>query len=222
LFWHGAIKSNGRQLLDVACGTGLEDLHLKEHFEVTGVDLNRGVLKIARKRNPQVKYVRGDMKSFRLKRNFDVVTCFDAMMYLRNHAELAKALKNFHTHLKPGGVLVFYIDESFLKDCRTELTTVVVDKKITKKLGVILCLTYLQHNNCMTGQDALFIIENGQHRLIAEPPMTYGLFEVHRILSTLHDIGFKTEVYRTGPGESSFSTERRSHPHETPVFVCVK
>ncbi|MCK4941737.1 class I SAM-dependent methyltransferase, partial [candidate division WOR-3 bacterium] len=68
------LKSDGRKLLDVACGTGLEDKYLKKTFKVTGVDLNESVLQIARKRNPDVTYLSGDMQTFRLRSRYDVIT----------------------------------------------------------------------------------------------------------------------------------------------------
>jgi len=100
-------KSKGKNLLDVACGTGLEDFYLKKHFNVTGLDLNTGVLEIAKKRNPEVPYRKGDMQHFNLKQKFDIITCFDAMIYLQTPQALEKTLGNFYRHLKKGGLLIF-------------------------------------------------------------------------------------------------------------------
>ena len=41
---------NAGQLLDVACGTGLHLQHLSETFDVEGLDLDAGLLAIARER----------------------------------------------------------------------------------------------------------------------------------------------------------------------------
>jgi ubiquinone/menaquinone biosynthesis C-methylase UbiE len=44
-------KSEGKELLDVACGTGHHLNHLKDEFSCTGVDISREILEIARKNN---------------------------------------------------------------------------------------------------------------------------------------------------------------------------
>ncbi|TET51940.1 MAG: class I SAM-dependent methyltransferase, partial [Anaerolineales bacterium] len=41
------LRSDGRRLLDVACGTGQHIEHLKEHFEVEGLDISADLLEVA-------------------------------------------------------------------------------------------------------------------------------------------------------------------------------
>src|SRR3989338_3396987 len=101
-------STKGRKLLDIGCGTGLEDEHLKAHFHVRGLDFNKGVLEIAKKRNPDIPYTKGDMRTFKINDRFDIITCFDAMSHLQNYNDWKKALKNFYSHLEKGGLLIFY------------------------------------------------------------------------------------------------------------------
>ncbi|MFL5790254.1 MAG: class I SAM-dependent methyltransferase [Actinomycetota bacterium] len=95
-------------LLDVACGTGKHLELLRAEFpDVGGVDLDDGLLAIARERLPDVPLVNADMRTFGLGRTFDVVTClFSAVGYLRDADELARATGRMAAHLAPGGVLV--------------------------------------------------------------------------------------------------------------------
>ena len=65
--------SAGNRLLDVCCGHGWHDYYLKGDFQITGFDLNEPVLENARKRNPDVRYVTGDVRDFDLNEQFDVV-----------------------------------------------------------------------------------------------------------------------------------------------------
>jgi|GEM_PF-532851 len=100
-------KSWGRDLLDVACGTGRHISLLKNRFTCTGVDVSPAMLKEAKKNSRGVKFFKGDMKNFKLNKSFDVVTClFSAIGHLKNYNELEKTIKNFSAHLKPGGVLL--------------------------------------------------------------------------------------------------------------------
>ena len=45
--------SSGNALLDVACGTGEHTRFLREHYDVTGVDLNRGNVEGGAKEDPR-------------------------------------------------------------------------------------------------------------------------------------------------------------------------
>lgn len=85
-------KSDGNRLLDVCCGHGWHDHFLKKDFEITGVDLNETILEFARKRNPEIEYVTGDVRDFELGEEFDVVLCFDALEHLLTIEELKSSL----------------------------------------------------------------------------------------------------------------------------------
>lgn len=110
-------KSGGKELLDVACGTGRHLNYLKKHFSCTGIDLSSPMLREARKKVKSVKFVKGDMKSFNLNKKFDAIICmFRAIGYVKTYPNLRKTIKNFAKHLKPGGVLIFepwYSRQSF-------------------------------------------------------------------------------------------------------------
>ncbi|MCO5296130.1 MAG: methyltransferase domain-containing protein [Fimbriimonadaceae bacterium] len=126
----------GGSLLDVACGTGLHLQHLAERFKVEGVDLDPGLLKVARRRLPGVPLHEGDMSAFDLGRTFDAVTClFSAVGYLPSAESLNAALECFARHTRPGGVVMvepwlfpgdyreghvhaLLVDEPELKICR--------------------------------------------------------------------------------------------------------
>lgn len=95
-------------LLDVACGTGKHLALLRSAFpDVAGVDMDAGLLTIARERLPDVTFTRADMRTFDLGRTFDAVTClFSSVGYLRSDEELELAIGRMAAHLAPGGVLV--------------------------------------------------------------------------------------------------------------------
>ena len=96
-----------RDWLDVACGTGRHLALLRRSFRVVGVDASPAMLRIARRRLPGVRLVRGDMRSFDLGARFDVVTClFSAIGYLRTGRDIDRAFRAFARHLRPGGLLL--------------------------------------------------------------------------------------------------------------------
>lgn len=94
-------------MLDVACGTGLHDAALRDHYQLTGVDLDAAMLAVARGRNPGVEYVEGDMATLDLGRTFDAVIClFSSIGYAGTLERLQQTLTGMSAHLNPGGVLV--------------------------------------------------------------------------------------------------------------------
>ncbi len=100
-------KSAGKLLLDVACGTGLHIQHLRHHYQVEGLDLDQGMLKIARRKFPDITFHRADMVDFNPRRCFDVITClFSSIGYVKTVPRLNRAIQNMSEHLKPGGVLI--------------------------------------------------------------------------------------------------------------------
>jgi SAM-dependent methyltransferase len=100
-------RSRGRRWLDVACGTGRHLEFLRKTYLVTGTDLSRPMLRLARRRLPGVPLVLGDMRTVRPKGRFDVVSClFSAIGYLRTERDLSRAFRNFARLLAPGGVVI--------------------------------------------------------------------------------------------------------------------
>lgn len=94
-----------KSLLHLACGAGCNDYTFKKHFAVTGIDISPQMLAMARKQNPEVEYIEGDMRTVRLNREFDAVTIPDSIDYMQTENDLQLALMTACSHLKPGGVL---------------------------------------------------------------------------------------------------------------------
>jgi len=100
-------QSKSKLLLDVACGTGVHAGYLSKYYQVEGLDLDSGLLSVAKKKHPKMRFHQGDMTGFDLGRQFDAVVClFSSIGYVRTKSRLQKAIKTLSRHLLPGGVLV--------------------------------------------------------------------------------------------------------------------
>ena len=101
------LRSGGDALLHVGCGTGGHLEHLGRHYRCEGLDLDEGLLAIARERHPGARFHRGDMADFDLGRRFDaIVSLFSAIGYVRAPERLQRTIRAFARHLEPGGVAV--------------------------------------------------------------------------------------------------------------------
>lgn len=100
-------SSSATTLLDVACGTGEHLRHLARSYVVTGLDTSGPMLRVARAKVPNARFVRADMRTFRLREQFDVVTClFSSIGYVRSTADLDRTVANLARHAKPGGLVI--------------------------------------------------------------------------------------------------------------------
>jgi ubiquinone/menaquinone biosynthesis C-methylase UbiE len=100
-------QTKGKSLLDVACGTGFHASLLSNYYQVEGLDLDPEMLKVAKKKHPEIRFHQGDMVDFNLQRQFDAVVClFSSIGYVKTKSRLQKTIKNMSKHLLPGGVLL--------------------------------------------------------------------------------------------------------------------
>jgi SAM-dependent methyltransferase len=99
-------------LLHLGCGGGHLDHALKAHLAVTGVDVSEAMLSLARRLNPEVAYLAGDMRTVRLGVTFDAVMVADSIDYMLSEDDLRAAFVTAFTHLKPGGAFCTYAEET--------------------------------------------------------------------------------------------------------------
>jgi len=97
-----------KKILDLGCGTGLHDKELTlRGYDITGLDLSKEMIDIAKERNPEMKFVVGDMSNFELNEKFDAIICmFSALGYLTENRQLERFFDCVKKHLKPEGLLI--------------------------------------------------------------------------------------------------------------------
>lgn len=101
------LRKPATTLLDVACGTGMHLARLQTYVQVEGLDLDEGMLALARERLPDVPLHLGSMNSFDLSKHFDVVTClFSAIGAMTTSEELQQAVSCMARHTNPGGLVI--------------------------------------------------------------------------------------------------------------------
>jgi ubiquinone/menaquinone biosynthesis C-methylase UbiE len=189
-------KSEGRELLDVACGTGHHVNYLKEEFSCTGVDISKEILDIARRNVEGVTFKEADMTTMNLGKEFDVIIClFSSIGYVKTYKNLRKTIRSFSKHLKRGGVVLiepWHTKSTYLPNSPHMETYDGKDIKIARL-------------NVSELRGSLSIMD--MHYLIAERAKSVehfvdrhelGLFEVDETLRIMKAAGLQSKFLRHG------------------------
>jgi SAM-dependent methyltransferase len=104
----------GQTVLDVACGTGIVARTVADRFagngRIVGVDLNDGMLTVARRVRPEVDWRRADAAHLPFDDgSFDAVLCQMALMFFPDRVA---ALREMARVARPGGVVALAVPAS--------------------------------------------------------------------------------------------------------------
>jgi len=120
--YHPSTKS----VLEIGCGTGSNLIILSKKYEVTGLDISRQMLKIAKKKIPSGKFHLHDIRNFDLKKKFDVILClYDTINHLTHFNDWKKVFKRAYVHLNDNGLFIFDINSLYKLRCVAEISPLV-------------------------------------------------------------------------------------------------
>jgi ubiquinone/menaquinone biosynthesis C-methylase UbiE len=109
-------------VLELTCGTGRITLAIAEKgARIIGLDVSREMLSKAKEKASlrglnNVRFIRADMRSFRLSEKFDLVIIpYNAFLHLTTIEDQKKTLGNIRKHMTPNGRLIFDV---FVPDLR--------------------------------------------------------------------------------------------------------
>lgn len=98
----------GMQVLDIGCGNGRFFPLLQERqVTYTGVDNSKGLLTLARKKYPQVRFVEGDATALPFPdHSFDIAFSFATIHHVPSAALRSRFIREAARVLKPGSTLI--------------------------------------------------------------------------------------------------------------------
>lgn len=98
--------TEGKEILDVACGTGvlIPDYRKRKAASVTGIDISPKMVELAREKFPQpeVRILCGDVETTDFRKQFDCIVVYNAFPHFPDPERLIRTLAGL---LKPGGTL---------------------------------------------------------------------------------------------------------------------
>ena len=72
------------------------------------MDLSVDMLTVAAQKSANVNWLEGDMTSFDLQQQFDIITIFcDSLNYLQDETAVIETFINVYRHLADSGVFIF-------------------------------------------------------------------------------------------------------------------
>jgi ubiquinone/menaquinone biosynthesis C-methylase UbiE len=189
-------KSEGKEFLDVACGTGHHLEYLKDEFSCMGVDISKQILEVAMKNVEGVVFKQADMTELNLGKRFDVITClFSSIGYVKTYTNLKKTIQSFARHLKKGGVVLiepWFTKSTFIEGSPHIHTYDGRDIKIAR-----LCVSKTKSN--VSVQDMHYLVaerDKGVTHFVDRHIL--GLFEIDKTLAIMKKAGFQTKFLKRG------------------------
>ncbi len=139
----------GTRALDVACGSGVVARELAKRAgaeHVFGLDCNAGMLAIARRSEPKVRWYSGRAEELPFEdASFDVVTCQFALMFFEDRVQ---ALREMARVLRPSGRLCVAVwgtlDDTPGYRAMTDLLAESFGQRVASELEAPFCLGELQ------------------------------------------------------------------------------
>lgn len=113
------------RILDLCCGAGYESMRMKKlGADVTGLDFSEESIRIAKERNPDIKFVVEDMlNNYSYIGKFDGCAVIAGLVHLPN-GKLSKAFEQIYKILNDGGFLFVAVKDGIGKSEKSSYTTI--------------------------------------------------------------------------------------------------
>lgn len=96
-------------ITELGCGTGIMTGRLADDsFVMTGIDLSKEMLEVARSKETNATYLHMDMRELKLPEKQDaIISICDSVNYLLTNEDLYRTMKAARDNLKPNGIFAF-------------------------------------------------------------------------------------------------------------------
>jgi SAM-dependent methyltransferase len=210
-------------VLHLGCGCGHNDFVLKKHFQVTGIDRSDAMIGLAKKLNPEVRYLKADMRNARLDAAFDAVVALDSIDYLLLAEDLKLTFATAWRHLNPGGVFLFLIEE--LKE-DFDQNRIIHWTKAREDAEVAVIENRYDPNPLDTNYESVYVyLIRRKGKLSMETDLhRCGLFPSSVFEKVLAEIGFQVRrlAYEPAPGQASVEHAGLVGRESYPMFIGIK
>jgi SAM-dependent methyltransferase len=210
-------KIEAKTLLHLGCGAGINDYTFKRHFKVTGVDISENMIENARNLNPEIVYLRGDMRTIKLGESFDAVAIPDSIGYMTTLKDLRKAVITTYKHLKPDGVLLIMAN---IKEQFKQNSFVYTGSKGNVEI-TLFENNYISARTETTYEATLIFLIRREGKLeIHTDRHIIGIFNLKTWLDLLKEVGFEVKHMKMEHLYDRFVMGEGEYP--LTMFICIK
>ena len=200
-----------RLVLELGSGGGNSASYLKAHFAMTLVDMSPRMLRVSRRLNPECEHIKGDIRTVRLRREFDAVFVHDAICHMTTEAGLLAVMQTAYEHCRPGGAALFVPD--FVRETYVGGTDQGGSDSERGSIRFLQWVVDPDPTDTTYVIDFAILIRDRRGRARVEHDRhVQGLFPRARWLRLLRDVGFKASVIRDAHVRDAFLGHRPELP----------
>lgn len=189
-------KVKPKLIYDVACGSGRHSkMLIDKGFKVEGIDLNKGMIKLVKKRIPGFKVYKQDMRKLKMKKKANcIITMFNAINHLNGYKDFELMLRNYKKNLNDKGLIIFdtmFDQKNWLPGYHNAKTTKYKDTIIGKvdrsfKMSKDKGFVY-----------QLFVVFEGKKKSpkIFESSYNNFIYDLQKMKKIIKKVGFKHKIY---------------------------
>lgn len=109
-------KNKCKRILEVGCGVGHRGkFFINNGYDYVGLDISEGMLKIARRKYPELRFVQGDVRKLSLKEKFDaIIFVGKGTVYLTTDEDVMSALKSMKGLIGRGVIIIDGFNADFI------------------------------------------------------------------------------------------------------------
>lgn len=109
-------KNKCKSILEVGCGCGHRGrFFIDKGYDYAGLDISEGMLRIARRKYPEIRFVQGDVRKLSLKEKFDAIIFLGkGSVYLNTDDDVMSALQSMKRLVSKGVIIIDGFDSDFI------------------------------------------------------------------------------------------------------------
>ncbi len=109
-------KNNCKNILEVGCGTGHRGaFFISRGYDYVGLDISENMLRIARRKYPEIKFIQGDARKLPLNEKFDsIIFLGKGASYLNTDDDFIAALKSMKRLIDKGLIIIDAFNADFI------------------------------------------------------------------------------------------------------------
>ena len=189
-------KIKPKLIYDVACGSGPHSkILLEKGFNVVGVDMNKGMINVAKRKVPKLRIHQQDMRKLNMKKKTDcIITMFNAINHLSSYKDFEMMLKSYWKNLNDSGLVIFdtmFDQKNWLDEYHNARTikkgNIIIGKvdrsfRINKNFGFV---------------HQVFTVFEGKEKKakIFESKYMNFVYDIERMKNIIKKVGFKFKLY---------------------------